>query len=134
MYSICVECRTGQFDAKRLAACHADQAQGAVEAVGIAGDDAFEKAVEWTRLVLVGVFQRLQERSHHGQADRGELFDGEVAGFAVVALDRGEAGLDAGGFEGGGGGRAVHREGLLVGELERGLAFDACAVGGSDQD
>ncbi len=84
------------FGAKGFSGGQADEAEAAVEGVGMARNDAFEEAVEGTGFVLVGVFVCFQKGCDDGDADGGELLDGEVAGFSSfgfgnVALDGGEA-------------------------------------------
>lgn len=106
----CAELEGFHFGAKGFSGGQADEAEAAVEAVGMARNDAFEEPVQGPGFVLVGVFVCFQKGCDDGDADGGELLEGEVAGFAVSALDSGEAFGDLFCFRRGSGGAVVDGE------------------------
>lgn len=74
------------FGAEGFARCEADEAEFAIELIGVAGHDTFEEAVERAGFVLVGVLIGLKEGRGDGDADGGEGLNGGVGSLAVRAL------------------------------------------------
>ncbi len=140
------ELKRFHFTAERFAGGEADDAEVAVGLIGLAGHDALEEAVERARFVLVGILVGFEEWREDGDADGGELFNGEVAGFAIVGLNGDEAGGNLCGFGGGGGIPVVNGEQGSEGDGaqfavnsdsnsgEGGLHFRGGAVLGLDED
>ena len=117
------------FGAEGFTVGEADEAELAIELIGVAGHDAFEEAVEGAGFVLVGILVGFEERGGDGDSDGGELFDSGVGGLTVRALNGGDAGGDPSGFGGGGGVSVVNGEDVGEGD-GAGFAVDGDLEGG----